>query len=125
MAVSWSDVTAIAPPLSAVPSGTQTVILAAVSAQLSNASYWPTTALYELAQKYLAAHMGTLYLRSNGGGDASGGPVASESVGDVSVSYMTAPAKDAADAWYTLTPWGLALQALSLRSVMRRGPMVV
>lgn len=125
MAVSWSDVTALAPGVAAVPSGTQTVILAAVSAQLANADYWPSTALYELAQKYLAAHMGSLYLRSNGGGDTAGGAVTSESVGDVSVSYATVPAGDAARAWYALTPWGVALEALRLRSVMRRGPMVV
>lgn len=124
MAVSWSDVTAIAPPLSAVPSGTQTVILAAVSAQLSNASYWPTTALYELAQKYLAAHMGTLYLRSNGGGDNAAGPSQAEHVGDVGISYAV-PFGASMHVWLMQTHWGMAFDALPLRSVMRRGPMVV
>lgn len=79
MAVTWSDVAAIAPELAAVPSGAQTAILATASRQVS-ASVWGDW--YDDGVKYLAAHMGALSLR----GGASGA-VASEAVGSLAASY--------------------------------------
>jgi hypothetical protein len=121
MAVVWADVLLIAPDLSSVPSGAQAVILADASTILSHAEYWPTPAMHDLAKKYLCAHLGALYVRAAGGGSASGsGAVASEAVGSVSVSYAT-PSTDLSDAGYATTFWGLQLQALARRSVMRVG----
>lgn len=120
-APAWADVILIAPDLSTVASGAQTAILADVAAILSVESYWPTSALHVLAQKYLAAHLGTLCLRSSGGGSLGGaGPVTSESVGDVSVSYA-APSVDPMDATYATTFWGLQFRALARRSAVRVG----
>lgn len=121
MAVAWADVILIAPDLSTVPSGAQTAILADVLTILSAAGYWPTTAMHELGQKYLAAHMGALYLRAAGGGSAGGsGSIASEAVGSVSVSYAT-PSTDLNDAGYASTFWGLQFVALARRSAARVG----
>lgn len=121
MAVAWADVILIAPDLSTVPSGAQTAILADVATILSVADYWPTTAMHDLAKKYLAAHLGALYQRASGGGSAGGsGAIASEAVGDVSVSYAT-PSHDLNDAAYATTFWGVQFLALSRRSAARVG----
>lgn len=125
MAVTWADVILIAPDLSSVASGSQNAILADVSTILSNASAWPTTAMHDLAKKYLCAHFGALALRSTGGGSASGaGAVASEAVGDVSVSYSNPSTSDLSQAGLASTQWGLQYLALRRRSMMR-GIMVV
>lgn len=125
MAVTWADVILIAPDLSSVASGSQNAILADVSTILSNASAWPTTAMHDLAKKYLCAHFGALALRATGGGSASGaGPVASEAVGDVSVSYTNPSTSDLSQAGLSSTMWGLQYLALRRRSMMR-GIMVV
>ena len=125
MAVSWASVTARAPDLSTVAAGSQTAILDDVLVLLSNASAWQSTALHELAQIYLAAHLGTLNLRAAAGGSSGGaGAIASESVGDVSVSYSNPTTVDTSAAAYTTTAWGLQFLALSRRSFMR-GIMVV
>lgn len=122
MAVTWADVTAIAPDLSSVAGGTQTAILADVATILSNADYWPSTAMHDLAKKYLAAHMGALYLRANGGGSAGGaGAITSETVGAVSVGYASPVADPSAGGGYETTFWGQQFLALSRRSKFRAG----
>jgi hypothetical protein len=82
--ITWADVEAIAPELSAVSTDTQTAILADVEAQLSE-DYLGTK--YDLACKYLCAHLGTI-ARRNG----SGGAVTSRTVGPVSEAYSVAAA---------------------------------
>lgn len=125
MAVTWADVILIAPDLSSVASGSQNAILADVSTILSNASAWPTTAMHDLAKKYLCAHFGALTLRATGGGSSAGaGPVSTEAVGDVSVSYTNPMAFDLSQAGLASTTWGLQFMALRRRSMMR-GIMVI
>lgn len=102
MAIDWTDVTDIAPALSAVPEDTQTAILADVS-ELLDETYWGTK--YDLGSKYLAAHMGTMYLR----GASAGGPVASESLGDASISYAVMASTDS----LMDTPYGRAYRNLT------------
>jgi len=82
MAVTWADVQAIAPELTdtAVPTGTQAVLLAMVDRQIDDEMWLD---LADDGRRYLAAHMGSLY--ANGG--AAGTAVVSESVGPMSRSY--------------------------------------
>lgn len=121
-APTWADVLLIAPDLSAVTTDSRAAILADVATILSVADYWPTSAMHVLAQKYLAAHFGALTLRSTGGGSGSGsGAVASESVGDVSVSYSNPATADMSQAALSTTPWGLQFLGLSRRSAARVG----
>lgn len=121
-APTWADVLLLAPDLSAVPTDNRAAILADVATILSNASYWPTSAMHVLAQKYLAAHLGALVLRATGGGSSAGsGAVQTEAVGDVSVSYTNPLIFDPTAAAYMTTFWGTQLVALSRRSSMRVG----
>jgi hypothetical protein len=80
MSIAWSDVTAIAPELSTVGSGSQTAILLFVNSTLVEAEFGSK---YTMGASLLAAHFGTLSVR----GDGAAGPVVSESVGDVSQSF--------------------------------------
>lgn len=79
MAISWSDVEAIAPELSSVGTATQDAIIALVERWVSS----DTRAWGELAddgKRYLAAHMATLIGNQMGG-------ITSESLGPMSRSY--------------------------------------
>jgi hypothetical protein len=86
--ISWADVQVIAPELTdtAVPTGTQAVLLAMVERQIDDVAW---DELADDGRKYLAAHLGTVYVTTSGGGAASVGPVTSESVGPMSRSYVT------------------------------------
>jgi hypothetical protein len=86
MSIAWSDVQAIAPELTntLVPTGTQAVLLAMVERQFDDEAWGD---LATDGRTYLAAHMGTLYTITSGGGAASVGAVISESVGPMSRSY--------------------------------------
>lgn len=86
--ITWADVTARAPELSAVALATQTAILADV-VLLVNIKAWG--AKYDLACTYLAAHMGTI---SRNGGLGPVGGIESENTGRVSRSYAAPPASD-------------------------------
>ena len=57
MAITWSDVTVIAPELSSVPSPSQTVFIADAYAQM-NAGIWG--GYLDRGAKYLAAHLATM-----------------------------------------------------------------
>ena len=83
--ITWADVVLIAPELADVPVGVQTALLADVAEQLES-SQWGNDARYDMASKYLVAHLATLYLQGSGG---AAGPVTSESVGSVSRSYAS------------------------------------
>lgn len=89
MAITWaSDVVAIAPELASVVTATQNKILAFVDLQF-NTTLWGDK--LDMGKTYLAAHLGTLSRRAG-----AGGPVVSESVGQVSRSYAASIASGAA-----------------------------
>lgn len=89
MSVTWADVQAIAPELTdtAVPTGTQAVLLSMVDRQIDDDAWGD---LADDGRTYLAAHMGTVYVTTAAGGAASVGAVISESVGPMSRSYASA-----------------------------------
>lgn len=69
----------------------------------------------EYALCLMAAHLLALQKQredETNPGDAQGGFVQSASIGDVSVTKATIPAKDTWDWWLLQTPFGTALQAL-------------
>lgn len=80
MAITWTDVTNIAPELSTIAAATQTAILATVAAQVPS-SQWGDA--QNDGQAWLAAHIATLTKRR---GD---GPLASRGVGPLSQSYQS------------------------------------
>jgi hypothetical protein len=88
VAIAWSDVQAIAPELTntAVPTATQAVLIAMVDRQIDDDAWGD---LANDGRTYLAAHMGTVYVTTSGGGAASVGSVQSESVGPLSRTYVT------------------------------------
>lgn len=102
MAVTWADVSALDPALAAIPLASQTAILADAVLQVS-----PTTweARTDLGVKYLAAHLGTLYLH---GQVTAGGLVEEEQVGAVKRKYAKASSTASLDA----TRWGQEYQRL-------------
>jgi hypothetical protein len=102
VAITWADVTAIAPELSTVANGSQTAILADV-ALLLNASALGSK--FDMASKYLAAHLGTVASRPGG----EGGPVVSDTVGPLSRSF--AP-PGFTDPYYASTPYGVEFQRI-------------
>lgn len=81
-------VLAIAPELFTVAAETWTMILADVAADVSLSTYGTRQ---ERAQRYLAAHYLTLIASSS---KQTSGPVSSESVGQVSVSYAAVNYRD-------------------------------
>lgn len=78
--INWSNVTDIAPELATLPVGSQTAILAQVALQM-NPDVWGSK--LDMGAAWLAAHMATVGPRRKG----VGGPVQSESAGNVSRSY--------------------------------------
>lgn len=75
----------------------------------------------------MAAHLYSLFLQrqseTENPGDAQGGWIQSASVGDVSVTKASLPAKDTWDWWLQQTPYGQAL--LSLLSIASVGGISV
>lgn len=88
MAVTWAQVQEIAPELTntAVPTGTQAVLLAMVDRQIDDDA-WDDLA--DDGRRYLAAHLGTVYVTTAGGAAASVGAVTQEAVGPMSRSYAS------------------------------------
>jgi hypothetical protein len=81
MAITWSDVTAIAPELSTAAAGTQTAILTLVDLMVDDGAWGD---LANQGRAYLAAHLGTV----SGSGSGSGsGAVTEEKIGPLSRSY--------------------------------------
>ena len=60
----------------------------------------------------LTAHRTFLNQQAQTGTDGQGGKVASASVGEVSVSYASMPAKNDFYYWLSLSPYGIELAAL-------------
>lgn len=100
--VTWADVAALDPALAAIPVASQTAILADAVLQVS-----PTTweARTDLGVKYLAAHLGTLYLH---GQVTVGGLVEEESVGAVKRKYASTSSTSGIQA----TRWGQEYERL-------------
>ncbi|HLZ09675.1 MAG TPA: DUF4054 domain-containing protein [Chloroflexota bacterium] len=66
--IAWSDVVVVAPELSTVPNGSQTVFIADAYAQM-NTAIWG--AYLDRGAKYLAAHLATMSNRRGQAGAAS------------------------------------------------------
>lgn len=79
--ITWAAVVLVAPELGTVPVERQDALLADVAAQLDADALG---ARYDLASKYLAAHLATVSLR---GGNGPAGPVVSQSAGDLSRTF--------------------------------------
>lgn len=65
--------------------------------------------LYDRGQAALAAHMLAIANQteaSGGTGGGASGPVASRSIGDVSVSFGLSSSSSKSEDWYTSTPYG-------------------
>lgn len=79
MSITWANVVNVDAVLANVAAAAQAQILASVDRQIDDDAWGD---LADDGRTYLAAHMGTLYLR---GGAA--GPVIGETLGPMSVSY--------------------------------------
>lgn len=79
MSITWTNVVNVDASLANVSTAAQTQILASVDRQIDDDAWGD---LADDGRTYLAAHMGTLYLR---GGAA--GPVIGETLGPMSVNY--------------------------------------
>ncbi len=110
--ITWADVTARAPELSAVATATQNAILADLAVLLPNTAIWGDK--YNLACCYLAAHKGTLALA---GGQGPAGPLTSEKIGPTAYSY--AAPKQSGSGLYSSTSYGQQYEAL-LRGLSAR-----
>lgn len=85
MAITWAaDVAPLSTSLATIPTATQTLILAVVDRQIDDVA-WGTFA--DDGRRFLAAHLGTLYLRPLG----AAGPITSETLGAMSRSYGMLP----------------------------------
>ena len=102
MAVTWADVSALDPALASIPIASQTAILADATLQVSPTTWEARTGL---GVKYLAAHLGTLYLQ---GQITAGGLVEEEEVGQVKRKY----GKISSTASLDSTRWGQEYQRL-------------
>jgi hypothetical protein len=106
--ITWSDVTAVAPELSSVSAGAQTIYLAHANDALDpdeiDGETGPDT---KLARIYLAAHAATL--ASNAAAGASG-PLTGRSAGGLSETFSAGAPSLAAS--YGATAYGQALAAL-------------
>jgi hypothetical protein len=104
--ITWTDVALLDPRLSTVPSGAQMALLADVYLMLP-AARWG--AKLDLGAKYLAAHMGTLYLR---GGSGPAGPLTHEQLGPAARSYAAPMLLHGWMSDLDITPWGLLFKRL-------------
>jgi hypothetical protein len=105
--ITWTDVALLDPKLASIPNGAQTALLADVYLMLP-VQRWGTK--LDLGAKYLAAHMGTLYLR---GGTGPGGPLTGEKLGPASRTY--AAPRLVHGLWTDLdtTVWGLTFRRIA------------
>jgi hypothetical protein len=120
--ITWADVLAFAPALSAVTPAAQVFILAHVDRALSPS--WGDDR--PIASIYLAAHIATLQQRAAALGTNASGPVSSETEGGLSASYGSnwGAGGHLSLGGYESTPWGLLYLEL-VRTSFARGPMVL
>ncbi len=118
--IAWSDVVLIAPELGTpaytakLPDATCEQIVVDVVGLLEETQWGKA---YDLACKYLAAHIAALAYR---GASGASGAVTQESVGDVSRSYA-ANSPMGTDPDYDLTPYGRRYKMLKRSLVGRIG----
>lgn len=124
--ISWADVQNIAPEMADVPAASQAAILAQVYAELEP-SQWG--ARLHLAAKWLAAHIGALWLRGNSGGTAGAviaGPVTSQTVGPVSQTFAQGgSSSSSSSSSYESTSYGQQFERLRRSILLPRMGFVV
>lgn len=109
--VSWAQVLAFAPELSSVNPTVSALILQCAHEFVPASEF--CGADYTLAQIYLAAHMASLHVKAcgeSGGAGSTQGPVASESIGGLSISYRNGYGVGSyvSREGYERTPYGMA-----------------
>lgn len=110
--ITWDDVVAIAPSLSAVSAEGQAIILDFVELQVTEGQWGVDRA--RLGRIFLAAHLGSLAITTA----TAAGPIASETVGPLSRTYMAAAASAGATG---ATSWGKQYQAMRMALPARFG----
>lgn len=115
--ITWADVVLLAPELSAIAVGAQTIILTYVNAAFDTTMF-KTDAL-KMARIYLAAHLGTV---TRWQGSAIAGPVISESDGRFSRSYAVIPQNISSS--FSGTSYGVMLEFL-IKTSRARLPAVL
>lgn len=105
----WDRIILTAPELSTLTTNQKSIILEDVINLVSSAF----GDMQEMAQRYLAAHMGTVFLSTT---KESSGPVQSESAGDASVSYGQLSIKDINR--YDTTSYGRQYLAIRNASIL-------
>lgn len=101
MAITWSDVVAIAPELSTFPSGSQIVILLIVDLQIDDDAWLD---LGDVGRRYLAAHLATMSNRAG-----VGGMVIAEALGPMSTQYGLPPGVRGT---FAMTSYGIEFERL-------------
>ncbi len=118
--ITWLDVTAVAADLASVPVAAQTDILDHVNTTLQVDLFGgEESPKLRLARIYLAAHHGTVAVRSD-----TAGPVQSESEEGVSVTYGGGVSIVGSDPLLDSTRWGQAFRQLC-RTGAPRAPIVL
>jgi hypothetical protein len=113
VAVTWADVSALAPDVATVGATAQTHILAYVNAVVTSANFGARTTL---AACYLAAHYGLLVTRGTNG---QSGPVVSEALDGASISYAAYLGGSSDD--LDSTPYGRSYRRLARDAGMAAG----
>jgi hypothetical protein len=120
-AITWADVTAHASDLTSLALGAQTDVLGYVNEAVDPDKFGGEAAhRYKLARIYLAAHLGTVSLKR---GTPAGGPLISETVGEITRMYGFS--SEAAPDAIASTGWGREYLALVRRTATSRGPLVL
>lgn len=120
-AITWSDVTNIAPELSTVAVAAQTDILAYVNVALNVELFGGEShPMVKLLRIYLAAHFGTV---TKSGGSGALGPVIAESGGGLSRQYGSSVV-NGSDPLFDKTNYGQTFRLLVRSSPLSRGPGV-
>lgn len=122
--ITWDNVTVLAPALAALEEESQDLILDHVKRLLAP-SKWGD--LIDIGQAYLAAHLGTLVLRTSttGSSSQSVGPVVSETVGSVSRTYAVLTAGSGLGTTsLSTTDWGREFINLRMQLPSRFGQVL-
>jgi len=106
--ITWANVVSLSTDFECVTPSLRTLIINQVNETIDPALFCGAdTTAYKLAQMYLAAHYAAVQLAASKAGTAAG-PVQSESVGGLSVSYKANYSSSASMSreGYERTPWG-------------------
>ena len=116
--VIWADVVAVDPGVATLDSWAQRLYLAEANALNPNAFDGVDGPRFKLARVFLAAHRGRRGIDVAATGAA--GPVTSESLGGMAVSYATPATSGSGLDDFGLTAWGQQYQALCRTSPRAR-----